>query len=50
MSQDQLNCPKCGSEKIVKNGFIHNGNQNHKCRDCKAPICANPPQSSSYRR
>ena len=44
MSQDQLKCPKCGSERIVKNGFIHNGNQNHKCRNCKAPICDKPPQ------
>ena len=22
MSEDKLNCPKCGSERIVKNGFI----------------------------
>ncbi len=24
-------CPTCGSEKVKKNGFIHNGKQNHKC-------------------
>ena len=29
-----LHCPSCQSTKIVKNGRIHNGKQNHKCRDC----------------
>ncbi len=42
MSQDQLNCLKCGSERIVKNGFIHNGNQNHKCRECNRQFVLNP--------
>ena len=28
------NCPNCGSEDVVKNGFIHNGNQDHKCKTC----------------
>ena len=42
MSQDQLNCPKCKSERIVKNGFIHNGNQNHKCRNCNRQFVLNP--------
>ena len=26
-------CPNCGSSNIVKNGKIHNGKQNHKCKD-----------------
>jgi len=28
------NCPNCESKDVVKNGFIHNGNQNHKCKAC----------------
>ena len=27
-------CPQCNSENVVKNGFIHNGKQNHLCNDC----------------
>jgi insertion element IS1 protein InsB len=27
-------CPSCESKSVVKNGFIHNGKQNHKCRNC----------------
>ncbi|MES1026718.1 IS1 family transposase [Gloeocapsa sp. BRSZ] len=29
-----MTCPRCHSNHIVKNGFIHNGNQNFKCKDC----------------
>ena len=34
MSMTLLSCPKCGSSYVVKNGKIHNGKQNFKCRDC----------------
>jgi insertion element IS1 protein InsB len=27
-------CPNCQSKSVVKNGFIHNGKQNHKCKSC----------------
>ena len=27
-------CPRCGSDRVVKNGRIHNGKQNHRCRRC----------------
>ena len=27
-------CPSCSSEKIVKNGHIHNGKQRFKCHEC----------------
>lgn len=27
-------CPKCGSEQVMKNGHIHNGKQNHRCKSC----------------
>ena len=42
MSEEKLDCPKCRSERIVKNGLIHNGNQNHKCRDCNRQFVLNP--------
>ncbi|MCA6616113.1 MAG: IS1 family transposase, partial [Pseudanabaena sp. M090S1SP1A06QC] len=28
------NCPNCNSKDVVKNGFIHNGHQNHTCKAC----------------
>jgi len=27
-------CPRCKSHKHKKNGHIHNGKQNHRCKDC----------------
>ena len=27
-------CPRCKSAKYKKNGHIHNGKQNHQCKDC----------------
>lgn len=42
MDEDKLICPKCGSDRIVKNGRIHNGNQNHKCRSCGRQFVQNP--------
>jgi len=27
-------CPSCQSPKYKKNGHIHNGKQNHQCKDC----------------
>lgn len=29
-----MNCPKCNSGNIKKNGHIRSGKQNHRCRDC----------------
>jgi len=29
-----LMCLSCQSEHVVKNGRIHNGKQNQKCKDC----------------
>ena len=28
-------CPQCQSPKNKKNGHIHNGKQNHQCKDCR---------------
>jgi insertion element IS1 protein InsB len=27
-------CPECRSQQFKKNGHIHNGKQNHSCKDC----------------
>jgi len=35
MSSNQIVCPKCGSSRCWKNGFINGGNQRYVCRDCK---------------
>ena len=35
-------CPECGSTAIVKNGKIHNGKQNHQCKDCSRQFVADP--------
>ncbi|WP_225901201.1 IS1 family transposase [[Leptolyngbya] sp. PCC 7376] len=29
-----IHCLSCQSTRAVKNGRIHSGKQNHKCRDC----------------
>ena len=39
-----LTCPSCQSTHIVKNGRIHNGKQNHKCRDCGRQFVAHRVQ------
>ncbi len=42
MSEIKITCPRCQSKWIVKNGFIHNGNQNFKCKDCGRQFVQNP--------
>ena len=37
-------CPSCGSQAVVKNGFIHNGTQNHKCKGCGRQFVETPKQ------
>lgn len=37
-------CPACDSKKVVKNGKIHNGKQNHKCRACGRQFVEDPQQ------
>lgn len=36
-----MQCPSCGSKYTVKNGKIHNGKQNHKCRECNRQFAEN---------
>lgn len=37
-----MNCPSCQSENIKLNGHIHNGKQNHFCKDCGRQFVLNP--------
>jgi insertion element IS1 protein InsB len=37
-------CPSCESNNVVKNGFIHNGTQNHKCKACGRQFVEAPKQ------
>lgn len=42
MSSSLPPCPDCGSAHIVRNGKIHNGKQNHKCKDCLRQFVKDP--------
>jgi hypothetical protein len=37
-----ITCPTCRSENIKLNGHIHNGKQNHYCKDCHRQFVLNP--------
>ena len=46
-----MNCPACDSQKIIKNGSIHNGKQKYLCKECGRQFIENPtkkviPQST----
>lgn len=42
MFDTTLTCPRCHSSQVVKNGKIHNGNQNFKCKACSRQFVQNP--------
>lgn len=42
MSIALLPCPTCQSTHTVKNGKIHNGKQNFKCRECSRQFVQDP--------
>ncbi len=42
MSENTIFCPRCDSNEVVKNGLIHNGNQNFKCKQCGRQFVFNP--------
>lgn len=35
-------CPACKSDKVIKNGSIHNGNQKFFCKNCGRQFVENP--------
>ena len=37
-----MNCPKCKSEQIIKNGSIHNGKQKYMCKACGRQFVQGP--------
>ena len=37
-------CPACQSKQVVKNDKIHNGKQNHRCRNCGRQFVEDPQQ------
>ena len=37
-------CPNCNSTDTKKNGHIHNGKQNHYCKECGQQFVQNPEQ------
>jgi transposase-like protein len=37
-----MKCPRCNSEKIVKNGSIHNGKKKYMCKDCGRQFVKDP--------
>ena len=39
-----MKCPSCESEAIVKNGSIHNGNREYKCKACGRQFVEQPQQ------
>ena len=39
---NDVSCPSCNSNNIKKNGCIHNGKQNHFCKDCGRQFVLNP--------
>lgn len=39
-----ISCPSCESQQIVKNGKIHNGKQNYRCRGCGRQFVENRQQ------
>ena len=42
MTEKNLSCPKCETPQISKNGKIHNGQQNSRCRYCGRQFIKNP--------
>ena len=39
-----IHCPACDSTHTKKNGHIHNGKQNHCCKECGRQFVKNPQQ------
>jgi insertion element IS1 protein InsB len=38
-------CPQCGSTWYKRNGHIHTGKQNHRCKHCSRAFVLNPENS-----
>lgn len=50
MNADTPPCPRCASKQTAKNGYIHNGKQNHKCKNCGWQFVEDPHKKLSAKR
>lgn len=41
-----MNCPECGSQSVVKNGFSPAGKQKYKCSDCRKQFVLQPERQA----
>ena len=46
----KMRCPSCRSENIRKNGHIHNGQQNHRCKECGRQFAGSPTEKIIFGR
>jgi len=37
-----MQCPRCQSQRVIKNGRIHTGKQKWMCKDCKRQFVLDP--------
>ncbi len=37
-----MNCPRCDSKNVMKNGQTHIGKQNFKCKECARQFVLEP--------
>src|SRR5216110_2890168 len=35
-------CPRCGTNRVIKNGHIHNGKPKFACKDCRRQFVESP--------
>jgi len=45
-----MNCPKCGSYYVVKNGISLSNKQKYKCRECNKQFVLNPEKHISQEK
>ncbi len=38
----EINCPKCLSQAVKRNGFTRHGKQNHRCLECGRQFSTEP--------
>lgn len=42
MPENTISCPRCDSNRVVENGFIHNGTQKILGKDCNRQFVLDP--------
>ena len=41
-----MNCPRCNSSEIIKNGILSSGSQSYRCKSCGKQFVENPLKSA----